>query len=362
MVMIVVSLFFVKQLNFMLDFDMGYRTKNIIKVPIRRTGMLGISSSSSKTDIDYGKLFNTMNACTIIEKWTNEGDSPNSEVYAADTKILPGGGEHKMNMLMGSKRWFDFFDFQLVDGRMWNDDGEKDVALISESGLKYLGTTDYKDAEVELTLWGIKYRIIGVVKDCHLTRLSGEQYPVLIYPSRSLGENVIASFRPERKQEVIEFMKNLHSELVGGEFAYSFLEDEIADMYRNDRRIAVISAIFTGVAIFISVLGLFGISLFDIRRRRKEIAIRKINGAMMSDIVRLLMKKYLVMLGIAFVVATPVAMFVVHKYLENFAYKTTVSWWLFTVALVVTMVVSLATLLYQIYKASNENPAEVVKS
>jgi putative ABC transport system permease protein len=74
------------------------------------------------------------------------------------------------------------------------------------------------------------------------------------------------------------------------------------------------------------------------------------------------MKKYLGMLGIAFVVATPVAMFVVNKYLENFAYKTTVSWWLFTVAFVVTMVVSLATLLYQIYKASNENPAEVVKS
>jgi ABC-type antimicrobial peptide transport system permease subunit len=109
------------------------------------------------------------------------------------------------------------------------------------------------------------------------------------------------------------------------------------------------------------MLGLFGISLFDIRQRRKEIAIRKVNGAMTVDIIRLLLKKYFVLLGMAFVIAVPVAAFVIFKYLENFAHKAPVSWWLFAVALVVTVFVSMATLLYQANKASNENPAKVIK-
>jgi ABC-type antimicrobial peptide transport system permease subunit len=110
------------------------------------------------------------------------------------------------------------------------------------------------------------------------------------------------------------------------------------------------------------MLGLFGISLFDIRQRRKEIAIRKINGAQIIDIIRLLLKKYFALLTLAFAASIPVALFAIHKYLENFANKASISWWLFAVALAVTLAISLLTLLYQTYKAGNENPADVIKS
>ena len=175
-------------------------------------------------------------------------------------------------------------------------------------------------------------------------------------------EPVVASFAPGRRQEVIELMKNLHDELVGGEFTYSFIEDEVAAMYREDKKVAMICTVFTGIAIVISMLGLFGISLFDVRQRRKEIAIRKINGARIIDIVRLLLKKYFALLGLAFAASVPVALFAIHKYLENFANKASIAWWLFAVALIVTVAVSLLTLLYQTYKAGNENPANVIKS
>jgi ABC-type antimicrobial peptide transport system permease subunit len=157
-------------------------------------------------------------------------------------------------------------------------------------------------------------------------------------------------------------MKQLHEELVGGEFTYTFLEDEIAAVYKEDRKVALIYSVFTGVAILISILGLFGLSLFDIQQRRKEIAIRKVNGAQTMDIIRLLLKKYFVMLGIAFAVSIPVALFAIRKYLENFAFKASVSWWLFGIAFIVTVAISLLTLIYQIHKASNENPANVLKS
>jgi ABC-type antimicrobial peptide transport system permease subunit len=207
------------------------------------------------------------------------------------------------------------------------------------------------------------YRIVGVVKDFQLTHLSQQSDPVVFtFGQEEIHEPVVVSFAPQRRQDVLEFMKNLHAELIGGEFAYSFIEDGIAAMYNEDKKVAEICTVFTGIAIVISMLGLFGISLFDIRQRRKEIAIRKINGAQIIDITWLLLKKYFALLGLAFAVSIPVALFAIHKYLENFANKASIAWWLFAVALVVTLAVSLLTLLYQTYKAGNENPADVIKS
>jgi hypothetical protein len=265
------------------------------------------------------------------------------------------------------------FDIQLLEGSLWNDEidnHESHNIIVSESTLKQFGITDYSDAELRSYLEyigerpNLPYRIVGVTKDFHTAHLSTQITPTVFYcpGERDASDPIVASFAPERRQEVIEFMKNLHDELVGGALTYSFIEDEIAAMYKDDKKVAVICSVFTGIAILISMLGLFGISLFDIRQRRKEIAIRKINGARIIDIIRLLLKKYFVLLGVAFAVATPAALFVIQKYLENFAYKAPVSWWLFAVALAVTVAVSLMTLFYQAYKAGSENPADVVKS
>jgi ABC-type antimicrobial peptide transport system permease subunit len=103
------------------------------------------------------------------------------------------------------------------------------------------------------------------------------------------------------------------------------------------------------------------ISLFDVQQRRKEIAIRKINGASFHDVIRLLLKKYFLSLIISFIIATPLALYAIHRYLEGFAHKAPVSWWLFAVAIVLTVGISLLTLIYQTRKAANQNPAEVVK-
>ena len=172
----------------------------------------------------------------------------------------------------------------------------------------------------------------------------------------------MAAIAPGRTQDAIEFLRNLHDETVGGEFSYSFVEDEIREMYKEDKKIATVFSIFTFIAIFISALGLFSMSLFDIQQRRKEIAIRKINGATVMDIIRLLLKKYFMSLLVSFVIAAPVAVFAINRYLEDFANKAPVSWWLFAIAIVTTAAISLLTLVYQTQKAANQNPADVVKS
>jgi ABC-type antimicrobial peptide transport system permease subunit len=376
--LITVSLFFVKQLNFMLDKDLGFRTHDIIKVPfIKETyttwDILVPLDEWRKAEARRREVFEILkqklNESTLLEHWCF-GVFPMDRGMKRQFRVP--GGELQNTILMGvSETWCKLFDIRLLEGRMLNSetDDRSSNLIVSESTLKRLGITDYRESELTPShqIMGSDestYNIVGVVKDFHIEHLSAQLSPIAFSFLRDgySGDPVVASIAPERRKEVIEFMKNLKEELIGGEFTYTFIEDEIAKLYSEDKKVAVICTAFTGMAILISMLGLLGVSLFDIRQRRREIAIRKINGAMMKDIVRLLLKRYFVLLGVAFAVSVPVTLFVIVKYLENFAYKVPISWWLFAIALAVTVFISLLTLIYQVYRAGTEPPAEVVKS
>jgi hypothetical protein len=351
----------VKQLNFMLDKDLGFRTHDIIKVPFLKIynnfeyfeeSKNSVQNAATKSRAILDEINQKLDASPLITHFVRGGFP--SDGYTAHMLETSDGRQQNFLYIMSTEEWFKVFEIKLLEGRLWNSETDKSSmtdVIVNESALKQLDLTDYN--------------VVGVVSDFHTEHLSKQLMPTIFIFSETGGRYywpVIASFVPGRRQEVIEFMKNLHDELVNDEFEYSFIEDEIAKMYGEDKKVSIICTAFTGMAILISMLGLLGVSLFDIRQRRKEIAIRKIHGAMMKDIISLLLKKYFVLLGLAFVVSTPVALFVIMKYLEGFAYKAPVSWWLFAVALVATVVVSLLTLIWQAYKAGLEPPAEVVKS
>jgi hypothetical protein len=379
--LITVSLFFVKQLNFMLDKDLGFRTHDIIRVPFIKNNyttpdilvsMDEWEKSKAKKREAFDILKQKLNESTLLEHWSI-GKFPMDRGWKRHFRVP--GGELQNTVIMGvDESWCKLFDIKLLEGRLWNNETDDPYSynlIVSESTLKQFGVTDYREGELipSEPMWGSNdnnqpYHIIGVVKDFHIEHLSAQLTPIVFSFVRDgySGDPVIASFAPGRRKEVVEFMKSLHGELIGGEFTYTFVEDEIARLYSEDKKVTVICTAFTGMAILISMLGLLGVSLFDIRQRRKEIAIRKINGAMMTDVVRLLLKRYFALLGVAFAISVPVTLFVIVKYLENFAYKAPISWWLFAVALAVTVVISLLTLMYQVYKAGTEPPAEVVKS
>jgi ABC-type antimicrobial peptide transport system permease subunit len=118
---------------------------------------------------------------------------------------------------------------------------------------------------------------------------------------------------------------------------------------------------FAIIAIFISSLGLFALSLFDVRQRYREIALRKVNGATSKDIMNLLLKIYIYLLTISFVVAVPVSYLIISKFMESFTYRTSISWWLFAVSAIVVSTVSLLTLIWQVRKAMKINPTKVLK-
>jgi len=143
---------------------------------------------------------------------------------------------------------------------------------------------------------------------------------------------------------------------------YSMLEDERAKRYENERRIVNIYLLFAGLAVAVSCLGLFGLSLYEVRLRYREIALRKVHGAKVGDIMNLLFKRYALMLGISGVIAIPLSIFFIQRYMEEAVYRTPLSWWVFVLALLVVAIVSAGVLFWQIHKAATINPAIVMKS
>jgi ABC-type antimicrobial peptide transport system permease subunit len=274
------------------------------------------------------------------------------------------------------------FDLEIIEGRGWNESDHftNYNLIINEAAKKQMGITDIHTDMIQTKnrLWwhssvdcsgNPPFHIVGVIKDFRRGHLSKSVQPMIYTYSPSSGEYYnpgryfLVRYQPGKQQEVLKLLANLRNEVSGeGELQYSFLEDDIAKRYENDRRIVRIYLTFAALAIAVSCLGLFGLSLFEIRLRYREIALRKVHGAKMSDIVRLLLKRYLMLLGVSALIAFPLAIFFIQKYMESYAYRTPLSGWIFLLALLIVAFISGSVLFWQIRKAANINPATVMKS
>ena len=383
---LVVSLFFMKQLHYMLNMDLGYRTNGIIRFSFQAQDRMPdydseeqITKRENAQDLQQ-VIQQKLNENVLIEKWAR-GDFRLS--------LTPSGSFRKENgeyKRAARAAWpddyMDLFDFQLLEGRLWVSDIDnlfQYKMIINETAKKYFEIKDISNEFIqpERRLWAHPfldkeelntnppYEIVGVIKDFKTNHLSNANVPLIITFSNddSPFSPYIVAFNQNNKKEVIKFLKDTYDELIGvGSFEYTFLEDEVAALYEEDKQVTTIFITFAIVAILISCLGLYGLSLFDIRQRYREIALRKINGASVKDVISLLLKKYTYILAISFLLATPVSYYAIVRYLEGFAHKAPVSWWLFVAAGVLVGAISYLTLYFQIKRAVRINPAVVLKS
>ena len=162
--------------------------------------------------------------------------------------------------------------------------------------------------------------------------------------------------------EALQDVKQLWTELVPDrEIRYNFLDEDFNSWYKNERKTGQLAVILTFIAIFLSGLGFMSLVLLSIHNKTKEIGIRKVNGAKAREIVYLLNAKYVKWISIAFVIASPVAWYAMHKWLQNFAYKTEVSWWIFALAGLITLGIALITVSWQSWRAATRNPVEALR-
>ena len=148
----------------------------------------------------------------------------------------------------------------------------------------------------------------------------------------------------------------------GNLFDYYFLDEKFNEQYKDDQLFGKAFSIFAGFAVFIACLGLMGLSLFATAQRRKEIGVRKVLGATISNIVVLLSKDFIKLVIIAFVIASPIAWFVMHNWLQDFAYRINISWWIFLAAGVLAVLIALVTISFQSIKAAIANPVKSLRT
>ena len=372
--LVVLSLYFNRQLGMLLNTEPGFRTKNIMNVNL-------VYESKDFSSYTYEsmqqrrqrvmQLDNELNACPFIELY--EPSYENILTPTFGTNYLNNKGEKVfLNIHYATPAFFKLYDIKVIEGEIpdINKEDRRTVFVVNKAALKALGYTsingvgvieeNQKRANANASL----QPIVAVVEDYFEGHLTSGIKPT-IYPvgARFSGDLYQIAYTPGKKKEVIDFLRNLEYKLYGSEdFEYTFLEDDIKAMYTQDRQTATIYSIFAGMAIIISSLGLLGISLFDIRQRYREIAIRKVNGASAKDLYRLLFRKYITVLIIAFVIAIPLACYLINTYTQDFAVRAPVSIDIFIISLLLVIIISLGTLAYQIQKAAHINPTQIMKT
>ena len=253
------------------------------------------------------------------------------------------------------------FQLELSGGRFFSSEfpTDKTAVVINEKAAEAMGMKN-PVGEVLTAPWGAKLTIVGVLKDFHIQSLHYKIEPLMMQKGES--NNLYMKMKPDHIPATVESInKTFKSFNPGLPMDFHFLDEDFDNLYRTEQQMSKIFGYFSLLAIIISCLGLIGLSLFMTELRTKEIGIRKVNGAKSLEIFSLMSKEYLFWVLVSIVIASPVAWYAMRLWLENFAYKTTLSWWIFALAGLLAMTIALLTVSWQSWKAATRNPIEALR-
>jgi len=265
---------------------------------------------------------------------------------------------------------YDFisqYGLKVVAGRSFSKDFASDstaAMLINERAVKLLGyTSPEKALGASFSQWSKTGEIVGVVQDFHFKSLQENIRPMSITVSEAGGDFLSVSMRSNNIKQTIAGIENTWNEVMPkNPFNYYFLDEAFDRQYRTQQRFGKIFVNFAILAIFISCLGLLGLAAYSMLQRRREIGIRKVLGASVSTMVNLLSIEFMKLVGIAFLIAAPIAWFSMNSWLDNFAYKIDLHWWIFALAGISAAIIALATVGFHAVKASIANPVKSLRT
>lgn len=296
------------------------------------------------------------------------------------TQFYPGQRiSHWVTKLDGEERYIDvdlfnadaiFSDImglELIKGRFFNNDlpTDKGKIVVNETFLRNYAITDPIGSKLVVNRDGSSSEIIGVVKDFHFKSISQPITPLAIINNESgvsycmvkihtQGFNSLHTAVQDIKAAVLELSPAFPVDM-------SFFDQAVANMYKSELQFRRTFTLYAGCAVVICCLGIFAMSLFACQHRIKEIGIRKVNGAESIEILAMLNKNFIKWVAIAFVIATPVAWYATYRWLQNFAYKTGLSWWVFALAGVIAFGIALLTVSLQSWRTVTRNPVEALR-
>jgi putative ABC transport system permease protein len=252
------------------------------------------------------------------------------------------------------------FGLEIIKGRDLESGDNGKVCYFNEAAYNYFGFDNLENKR--FNNYG-GFDIIGVVKDFHYSSMREAIGPLCLMVTSNFSPTAInMKFSGNSVAPGINYLKETWKNLLPGyPLKYQFYDQWFDSMYRSEERFAKTIGFFAILAIVISCIGILGLAIFSSERRIKEIGIRKVNGARISEVLIMLNRDFVKWVVIAFVIATPLAWYAMNKWLENFAYKTELSWWIFALAGLLALGIALLTVSFQSWKAATRNPVEALR-
>jgi predicted permease len=352
--LIIGTLLMMKQMRFFNQSPMGFNKEALVNVPFPND-----SAGRSKMDYVRNRL---LNASGISEVSFNSQSPSDNDNWWTGFKF--DHSEKDVDFAAISKfadaSYLPAYQLPLVAGRNITRTDSIREFLVNESLVKKLGVTDPNMVlNKEIDLWGgqIKGLVVGVIKDFNAASLKDYISPVFISNVKGRYNTVSIKVADANMRAVVGGIEKIWNEAFPEfVFEYQFMDEKIAGFYKQENMLYNLYACFAAIAIFLSCLGLYGLASFMAAQRLKEVGIRKVLGASIQSIVYLFSREFIVLIGVAFVIACPITWYFMHDWLQQYAYRTSLSWWVFLSAGAVAMLIALVTVSFKAIKAASSNP------
>ena len=328
-----------QQIKYCKNKELGFDTEQLIRISVHNKIKDHVPALMNK----IGSLSGVKNICpTDGTPWDIYSNSENKEFGRFDE-------------ICSNSNFLETFNIKLIEGRNFYKNENATTALINKKGMQQLGWDSFEGKK----LFGAE--VVGVIDNFNYQDLHNEVGALMILNYDGISHLNVRLY-PGDISSTMKQVEKIFSDIAGNfNFEYRFYDEWMETMYKKEESQARSIKFISILAMLLAALGIFGLANYSLKRRIKEIGIRKVNGAKISEVMTMLNKNFIIWVFIAFVVASPISYFAMHKWLENFAYKTTLSWWIFAFAGILALGIALFTVSLQSWKAASRNPVEALR-
>lgn len=353
-VLITCTLLMAKQYRFMQNFSVGYDTENV-------GGLALYGQHSGSRDA----LTDAMMAVPGVIDYTFADYVPGQDMMSGSGSELEGEAVN-FDIWSVYKNFLRFFNIPLQKGQDFSDSDLTDWQIIvNETGMKKQPVLErYFEKNLPAgTLGG--GRLIGVAGDVHYLSLRKPigTLAIVCEPHKENYNHMFLKLVGGNMAEIRKNVEQAYKKLFPGDvFEFQFLDTTLQQSYEAERRLMEVISLMGGIAIVLALVGVYGLIIFNAQYKRKEIGVRKVNGATERQIMLLLNRNFFRLLAVSFIIACPLAWYAMSRWLEGFSYKTPIHWWIFLLAGLITLAIALLTISWQSWKAATENPVKALKT
>jgi putative ABC transport system permease protein len=351
-----------KQMRFLKNANLGFQRENIVMIPLDSV------IRQNWLEIKNELLKNPRILAATLSKRAPSGRLLDAPGFRAEINGEMVNGSFSMPHNRVEHDFFKTYGMKIVAGRDFSVDfptDENEAFILNETAVRRLGLKSPEDAvglPMQTRAPNLSGRVIGVVADFNYESMHHEIVPMITYIRLGQTNTVSLRIAAGNIQETIANVQGIWDRFHPGyPVSYTFLDDRLNALYRNEARMMEMFGYFSMLAIFIACLGLFGLASFTTEQRTKEIGVRKVLGATVSKIIILLSREFAKWVLVANIIAWPIAYFAMDKWLDNFAYRINIGWTAFLLTGVLTSMIALLTVSYQSVKAALANPADSLR-